>query len=436
MRNRETDGEIAQVGRDETDKSAVLGMTPGVFQQQLLQANTVYDRIVHLGPFYGKDIRGQNPSFRVSAEPLGLPANLKDVYTQLGQDILFLAYALPCLPAEIRGSLGRDWSALVPFLWRVDSIIDADNRVFVNEVQISDGCDGRMTGLQLAYNLATPHESTPGHIINYLTKKYNSNYRSPRVAFIRHDITGSPYASNARRMHEFLVEAAGNKIDFSLTDKSELSSTDWRQFDGVINYAFVRVKDLLNSGITKDQILCPGDASYIGSKALFALLHDPRMTQFWQDSLKADTLQRLRSYFIKSNIVKDAGDIKNAKDSGYVVKVFDAPLLSTLGAARGVFGPWNLSDEMWQVAFAHLDQGSGLIVQEFIRPRRFPILLRSSNGKNLQWAEMHNKVAAKYVMTDPSSNNVALTGLEATLGESEKPAGKGCCITSVNFLSF
>lgn len=418
-------------------KHQALGLSPEVFARNLAQANNAYQNIVDLGPFYGENIRGQSPSFKVSAQPLLLPAHLKDSYTQLGQDISSLAYAIPSLPDKALSLMGKDWSPMVPFLWRMDSILDGEDRLFVNEIQISDGCNGRMTGLQLAYSLTTLQESTQGFVVNYLINKYGpSDTSPPRVAFIRHDIVNSPYAASALRTHEFLVGAAGGKVDFHLTDKNQLESTDWSKFDGIINYAFVRVQRLLENGITEDQILCPGDACYIGSKALFVLIHDSALSSFWQEHLGTDIFDRLKRHFIKSNLVKDTSDIKNAKDSGFVVKIFNTERLSTLGASRGVFGPWDISDETWQEAYIHLDKGSGLLTQEFVKPKRFPILIRNHDGSNLQRMKWYNnRISAHYVLADISGTNVALTGLEATLGESEKLAIQESCITSVDFIS-
>ncbi|MDP3983207.1 MAG: hypothetical protein Q8Q65_04005 [bacterium] len=418
-----------------SQKAIALGITPGIFQEQLQRANVAYNRIVDLGPFYGENIRGQDPSFRISAQPLLLPTHLKSQYQQLGQDVYSLACAIPSLPDTVLSLMGKDWSAMVPFLWRMDSIVDGEDRLFVNEIQISDGCNGRMTGLQLAYGLTTLQESTQGSIVNYLVDKYNPSLNSPpRVAFIRHNITDSPYAASALRTHEFLVQAADGKVDFHLTDKNQLESTDWSRFDGIINYAFIRAQSLLENGITEDQILCPGDACYIGSKALFVLVHDSALSSFWQEHLGTDTFDRLKRHFIKSNLVKDASDIKNAKDSGFVVKIFNTERLSTLGASRGVFGPWDISDETWQNSYIHLDEGSGLLTQEFVKPKKFPILLRNDDGSNLQRMDWYsNRISAHYVLTDISGTNVALTGLEATLGESEKLAIQESCITSVDF---
>ena len=60
-----------------------LGLSPEVFARNLAQVNNAYQNIVDLGlgPFYGENIRGQSPSFRVAAQSLLLPAHLKDSYT-------------------------------------------------------------------------------------------------------------------------------------------------------------------------------------------------------------------------------------------------------------------------------------------------------------------------------------------------------------------
>lgn len=421
-----------QVPRDIIEKANALGFSPLHFQTQLQAANLAYQKIVDFGPFYGKDVKGETPSFRVSSAALRLPADLKSIYENLGQDIALLGKVLPDLPPDSQSRLGRDWSKQMPFLWRIDSIVSDSGQVFVNEVQISDGCDGRMTGLQAAYSLATPDQSTPGQAVNYLVNKFKDPIREvPKIAFVRHDISGSPYAANNRRMHEYLTDVARGRVDFALMDKTMIGSQNWADFDGVINYAFLKVRDLEDHGIKPDQILCPGDATFIGSKGLFALLHDPLLNSFWENNLGTEGINRLKGAFIKTEFIKTSSDIRNARDSGSVVKVFDAERLSTLGAARGVFGPWDASDESWQDAYSHLDQGSGLIVQDFVRPKKFSVLLRSNRGKGLQLVDFYNKIAAKYV--ESPEGRMQLTGLEATLGESEKPASKGCCITAVDF---
>lgn len=401
--------------------------------EHLVRANDAYDKIVSLGPFYGKDLKGETPSFRVSAEPVMLPQHLKNTYTQLGQDTYLLAQTLPLLPDPYISLIGGGWSPQIPFLWRLDTIIDDGDNVYVNEIQISDGADGRMIGLQLAYGLTTLDQSTAGHIVEYIAGRYrNNDLIPPKIAFIRHDLFNSPYASNAKRMHEFLIATSNGKIDFALMDRRQLDETGWEQFQGVINYAFIREGDLFARGVTRDQLLCVGDACYIGSKAVFALLNDQDLESFWLNHLDPDVFQRIKKRFIHSTIVKGANDITSTKNNGAVIKIYDTERLSVLGASRGVFGPWDLTDEGWRLAYSSLDNGSRLIVQDFVRPKRFPLLLRKNRGRDLEQVKWYNKIAAKYVVL-PDEKTVALTGLEATLGSSEKPAGKGCCITTVDF---
>lgn len=89
-----------------------------------------------------------------------------------------------------------------------------------------------------------------------------------------------------------------------------------------------------------------------------------------------------------------------------------------------------------QEAYSHLHEGSGLLTQEFVKPKRFPILIRNHDGSNLQRMKWYNnRISAHYVLADISGTNVALTGLEATLGESEKLVIQESCITSVDFIS-
>lgn len=401
--------------------------------EYLARANAVYDKIVGLGPFYGKDIKGETPSFRVSAEPLMLPQHLKNTYAQLGQDTYLLAQTLPLLPDPCISLIGAGWSPQIPFLWRLDTIIDDKDNVFVNEIQISDGADGRMIGLQLAYGLTTLEQSTTGHIVEYVARRYrNNDLIPPRIAFIRHGLSNNPYASNAKRMHEFLITTSNGKVDFALMDRGQLDEIKWEQFQGVINYAFIREADLLASGVTREKLLCVGDACYIGSKAVFALLNDRGLEGFWLNYLGSDIFQRIKKRFIHSTFVKGAYDITSAKNNGAVVKIYDTERLSVLGASRGVFGPWDLTDEGWKPAYSFLDNGSRLIVQDFVRPKRLPVLLRKNGGRNLEQVEWYNKIAAKYVVL-PDEKTMTLTGLEATLGSSQKPASKGCCITAVDF---
>lgn len=280
--------------------------------KELERANIAYANIVKLGPFYGEG-DGQAPSFRVSSTPLMLPQHQREIYHQLGHDVYTLAQTLPMLPAQYAALIGEDWSPNIPFLWRLDSIIDDKEKVNINEIQVSDGVDGLITGLQMAYGLNQLDQSPAGHIVDYLARRYPDKKSSPKIAFIRHDLSDSPYSSNAKRMHEFLTAVSGEKVDFTLMDKGQLETTDWAMFDGVINYAFIRPKDLLEQGIDKDKILCVGDACYMGSKAVFALLHDPQLNEFWQSHLEPAVFQRLKKHLINSAIVQNEGDITSSE---------------------------------------------------------------------------------------------------------------------------
>lgn len=403
-------------------------------EQQLKKVNTAFANIVRLGPFYGED-KGQAPSFRVSSTPLMFPKHFRDIYSQLGQDVYSLARVLPNLPDQYTSLIGEDWSPQIPFLWRLDTIIDDEDKINVNEVQISDGVDGLITGLQLAYGLNLLDQSPAGHVADYLAAKYPNKTSPPKIAFIRHDLSNSPYAANTKRMHEFLTAVSGERVDFTLMDKGQLETTDWNMFDGVINYAFIRSKDLLKAGIDAEKILCVGDACYMGSKAVFALLHDPELNEFWQSQLEPTVFQRLKKHLINSAIVKNEGDITHAKHNGQVVKVYNTGRLSMIGDGRGVFGPWDITDETWQQVYSSFDNGSKLLTQDFVKPKKHPILLRNHDGSDLEKVEWYATATAKYVVVSPDKNDVALTGFEARLSESENLAREGCCLTTVDFIT-
>ncbi|MDP3983208.1 MAG: hypothetical protein Q8Q65_04010 [bacterium] len=402
--------------------------------KELENANIAYANIVKLGPFYGEG-DGQAPSFRVSSTPLMLPQHFRGIYTQLGQDIYRLAQVLPKLPDQYTSLIGEDWSPKIPFLWRLDTIIDNENKINVNEVQISDGVDGLITGLQLAYGLNPLDQSPAGHVADYLAARYQNKSDPPKIAFIRHDLSDSPYSSNAKRMHEFLAEASGERVNFTLMDRRQLQTTDWDMFDGVINYAFIRSKDLLESGIDAEKILCVGDACYMGSKGVFALLHDPELNEFWQSQLEPAVLQRLKNHLINSALVQNGDDISKARRDGKVVKVYNTGRLSMIGDGRGVFGPWDTADETWQQVYSSFDNGSKLLTQDFVRPKKHSILLRNRDGSGLEKVEWYATATAKYVVVSPGGNDVALTGFEARLGESENPAREGSCLTTVDFIA-
>lgn len=434
MYRQESEKDLLQSEGSVIERASALELSPDVFINKLAKVNAVYDRIMSLGPFYGKDIKGQNPSFRVTAEPLLLPRRFQEELKQLGQDIYVLAGCLVLLPSSYRAILGDGWSLHTPFSLRIDAIIDDQDKLYVNEVQISDGGDGRMIGLQLAYGLGTLQDSTAWYTVDFIKDRYTQKgITSPRIAFIRQNLVDSPYATNAKRMQEFLAQASGEDVQFSLVDRDELDMVNWDLFDGVINYAYVRENDLVKKGIDPDKILCVGDASYIGSKALFALLHDSKLNQFWQQVLGEDIFQRLRSYFIPSTIIESKEQITQAKDNRLVVKTYDSERLSMLGAARGVFGPWNLGEEEWLKAYMIFGNGGKLIEQKYIVPKKFPAFLRSHSGKNLERVSWYNRICAKYVAPTSSRKEVVLTGLEATLGKNEKPSGVGCAFTSIDF---
>ena len=420
----------------ESEKRAIaLGLSVAEFIRLRQSVNTAYKTFVDLGPFYGKDVKGLAPTFRISAEPIRLVERYRDQLQILGQDIFALAKSLSLLPDEYRKLLGDGTDYRTPFTFRIDSILSNNGEIKVNEVQIFDGADALMMAEQIAYGLIPKEKSTAAYMAKALARMIPTASDRPMVigwlrdTFQSRNIANS--SSDTKRMAEFISDISNRQIIFKLIETGNLSTTNWRDLDGVINYAYLTPDQLYALGLPPEKLLCAGDSTVIGSKGVFAFLFDERLTEFFTDQFGIDRLTRLRERFIETQFITSADELTEARNNGRVVKVYASDDLTLLDRSRGVFGPWNRNND-WDKAGQYLDSGSRFISQEFIEPARLTTLLRANGGRNLERVNWYNRFCVKYVV-DELGENVVMTAVEATLGPKVKPAGKDCSFTAVAF---
>lgn len=412
--------------------SDLVPIPPPPTDDLLASANYAYRVFTNLGPFYGKDEKGLPPTFRVSATPLSLDKSYQTQLQILGKDLFILAQTLSLLPPSYKESLGN----LVyspPITWRVDMIFSTDNTLKVNEIQVNDGASALMIGEQMAYGLQTLDTSTA----NYLTQALR-NFSDVPEGLLRLGVVlnngPDPYKANDLRLAEFMSQVGDSEVTTDFVDAS--TDVNWNSYDCVMNAADIPPFILFDGGLAESKLAVTGDWTALGNKGVFALLREPRLSDFWLGRLGPETFERLQEKIIGSNFILDNEDLEKAKAAGKVAKVYwmqdDRTVLS---CSNGVFGPWS-EEKDWKVAKNLLGNRARFIAQDFIEPRAFSLPVRRAGGKLLGQINGYNRICAKYVVMDPANleSEVVMTATEATIGKNIKPAGRDCCFTAVNFV--
>ncbi|MBI4097265.1 MAG: hypothetical protein HY428_02515 [Candidatus Levybacteria bacterium] len=417
-------------------RADVLGLSPEAFWKLLGSANKANDIFIELGPFYGKDKKGEAPTFRITAEPLYLPKTYERELQILGGDVLSYARALARLPQDYRQVLGPDVSFVIPQTWRLDLIFDETERLQVNEVQVNDGADGLMVAEQIAYGLRPLSDSTAYYLAEAYKNRFKKADNTTRIAWVRQSEFSS-YTPNARRMSEFINLVSSGTVTTDFIYKSDLPAANWDQYDGVVNTSYTSPTELAAVGLDESKLVNPGSYAALENKGAFALLSDELLRNFWINQLGSETFERLQYFFIPTAFVSTDEMIDSAQRQNGVIKAFEADgYMDILDSGKGVFGPW-CDFAQWQQCYMMFDRGVRFIAQPFVTPKQFTAFMRTRGGKNLERMDgLYNRICAKFVATgDPHelTTDVLLTAVEATLGKGRKPVGKDCCFTAVAF---
>jgi hypothetical protein len=358
----------------------------------------------------------------------------------LGQDFLNLAKALQKLPQEIKAKLGDDLSFRVPLTWRIDSIIDTNNQIRINEIEGKDGANALMIAEQLAYGLQDLSQSTASYLAKGI-KSLFPNENLVKIALILTDIPNYPHTPNARRFVKFLEDLSKNTISVEMIDENDIRlnnlKPDWTKYQAVINETSLSPKELFNLGILGEQLISAGNHTALVNNGLFALVFDKTLDSFWMENLGQESIERLRKYLIPTDFIETEAQLDEAKEKGRVVKVSWAGENTALvNRSRGVAIPVGdleqNTGERWDLLKDLLKKGLKIIAQDFVEPQKIPSFLRK-RGITLEKVEWYNRVCVKYVVEgNPMDDNpeVILTATEVTLGPGIVPATRECAFTA------
>lgn len=413
------------------------------FSYLLKSANHAYEFIRKMGPFYGREEINE-PTFRITAEPVRLPVGSRKLLTVLGDDLLYLGRALPSLPFAYQKMIGEGLDLRVPLTWRIDSIINTKNEIKVNEIEGIDSVSALMMIEQLAYGLQSLEETTMVRLIEALKKIYLvSEDRPPlKLAIIRNDLVNNPFTPNARRFMELVHELSKGQIKCDLFDIDELRekvvAPEWDIYSAVLNEAYCSPLELKNLGISMNQILTSGNYNALVNKGVFALLFEPALIDFWKKEIGDVRYCRLKDVLIPTKFITTFDELDIARKEGKVVKVTWADgNMIIVNRAKGVAIPTGdidmSSDERWDLLRSYMEQGYTLIAQDYVEPALLPAYLRKKYT-NLEPVAWYNRVCVKFVVDGNPDSDIApsvnVTATEVTLGPEVVPAGRKCAFTA------
>lgn len=409
----------------------------------LQSANHAHEFIKKMGPFYGREEINE-PTFRITAEPVRLPLGSKKLLSTLGDDLLHLGRALPKLPFVYQKMIGVGLDLRVPLTWRIDSIINTKNEIKVNEIEGIDSVSALMMIEQLAYGLQSLEETTIARIIEALKKIYLVTENRPplKLAIVRNDLENNPFTPNARRFIEFIKDLSDGMIECDLFDIEKLRNNEnvpeWVNYSAVLNEAYCSPTELKKLGILKNQILTSGNYNALVNKGVFALVFEPALNDFWITEIGAERHERLKNVLIPTRFITTIDELYAARADGKVVKVTWADgNMIIVNRAKGVAIPTGdidmSSDERWDLLKDYMEQGYTLISQDYVEPALLPAYLRKK-ATNLEPIAWYNRVCVKYVVDgNPDSKEVPsvnVTATEVTLGPEVVPAGRKCAFTA------
>jgi len=426
---------------DRASVARSLSLSLYQFDRLVQAANHAYEVIKELGPFYGRE-EVKEPTFRITAEPVILPKEAKEILETFGQDCLHLAKALQKLPDEAKNQLGKELDFRVPPTWRIDVILDEKGNPRVNEIEGMDGANALMMAEQLAYNLQDLSDSTAAKLIPTLKTICGSSEKLVKIALIRLD---SPHNANAQRFIHFLEVLSHESLKVEYIDENSLLEgsvvPNWAKYSGIILETSFPPQKLYKVGLPKEKVISNGVYNALGNKGVFALLFEKGLQNFWTDNLGLERYRRLKNILIPTSFITTQEELQKAREKGKVVKVSWAGENGYLiNRSKGVALPEESveqgSEERWNLLSALLKQGVKMVVQDFVVPARIPSFLRKK-GTNLELVNWYNRICVKYVVegrpNDSLIPTVAMTAAEATLGPDIVPAGRKCAFTAVKF---
>lgn len=422
-----------------------LGLTIEEFDKLVVSGNHAYEIIKGLGPFYGKE-EIKEPTFRITAKPVVLPKDSKEIYEKLGRDFLRLAIALKHLTKEYKEKLGDDLSFRIPLTWRIDSIIDKKGNIKINEIEGKDGANALMIAEQIAYDIQKLDQSTAAQFVKTF-KNIFPDQKVIKIALILTDIPNYPHTPNARRFVNFLHTISNNHIQIDMIDENDIRNKGlkpkWEKYNAVINETSLSPKELFKLGVSDEILISAGNHTSLVNKGVFALVFDKKLDEFWIENLGEESLNRLRKYLIPTDFIENIKQLDEAKAKGRVVKVsWAGSNTSLVNRSRGVAIPvGNLEQntkERWDLLKELLEKGLKVIAQDFVEPAKIPAFLRK-RGVTLEKVDWYNRVCVKYVVSgNPDSEqtpSVILTATEVTLGPGVVPATRECAFTAGLFIN-
>lgn len=430
---------------DREQRARGLGLSLKRFDELVNSANSAYEILRDLGPFYGReDVK--DPTFRVTAEPVFLPKKSKKQFELLGSDLLAVGKALLNLPETYRDKLSEKVDYRIPPTWRIDAILDENGEIKMNELEGVDSASALMVAEQLAYNLQTLDKSTAALLVSTIKSMVKVHHRGKKykIAVIRAYLEGNPHTSNAKRFAALLEKLSGGNLRIDLLDGEKLRSgkvkPNWNKYHGVINETILSSRALSRLGIRTKLLLSSGNFNAIGNKGVFALIFDKKLKTFWEKEIGGDRLERLQEILIPTRFIETERDLKAARKAGKVVKVSWANNMILLNRSKGVAIPEGdieqSSNERWEQLRELLNEGVKLIAQDYVRPAKLKAFLRKK-GTTLEPVEWYNRVCVKYVVqgnpNEENTNEVNSTAIEITLGPDVIPAGRACAFTAGTF---
>lgn len=433
-------------GLHENDRRSLaknLGLTLERFDELVASANYAHYVLKELGPFYGKE-EIQEPTFRITAEPVTLPKGAKKTFEKLGMDILYLGKALSKLPENYKNQLGADLDFKLPPSWRIDAILGEDGSIKINELEGADGATALMSAEQLAYNLQSFEESTAAKLAVAIKKicKDPKNGNFLRIALIRWN---NQHTTNTRKFIKFIHQLSSGGVRIDLYDEREVregqSLPDLNVYDGVWNESSYSPKELAKLGVKENMRLSAGDYNAICNKGVFSLLHDRRLAKFWVKQIGKPRLERLQSLLVKTTQISTQQELETAKRQGKVVKAsWAGNNIRYVTHSKGVAMPQGQieqsSTQRWDLLKELLESSVKLVAQDYIKPAKVKAYLRKK-GTNLEAIEWYNRVCVKYVCTDDpnlETPKVDISAVEVTLGPEVVPACRECAFTAGKFV--
>ncbi|CAN5161407.1 hypothetical protein BH11PAT1_BH11PAT1_5770 [soil metagenome] len=408
------------------------------FDALVNSAHHAYEFLKIMGPFYGQE-DNHEPTFRVASEPVRLPVGSQQLLTDFGNDLVRLGRSLPKLPTTYQKLLGNGLDFRIPLTFRIDAILDENEKIRVNEIEGMDGASALMMIEQLTYGLQTFHDTTIGRLISTFHSIFPTQ-KIIKIAIVRSNITTNHYTANTYRFMEFMHELSKGTVQCELYDLEELKggvTPAWDQFSVVLNETYFSPEELYKLGIAESQLYASGNFNALVNKGLFALVHERALTSFWKKELGNERFIRIKSLLIPSRFITSEKELDLARKQGKVVKVTWAQDdMSIANRAQGVAIPVgeivHSSEERWEFLRECIRKGYTVIAQEFVKPTTIQSYLKKKAG--LELVDWYNRTCVKFVVAgNPNGKeipSVNITATEVTLGPDVIPSGRKCSFTA------